>query len=675
MAHSISTTLQRALDLATESYDLYLARTLIAPENARLRHQMEVDLNDTSFSTGELMKELDEERQTLTDLAAHVHDIDQLQEEVSQYIRSKINELYFENNDLRTAQLKREQTNTFLEAVSKLLAADGRISAPQAQVLQHLMDVYDVSIVGALNLQSMVHRYSHGQTSSLIEWAQNSLHYTRGVEEFSQALPNESTPVGSMQERGERSAVLFGYLNKAHKGQRTTVKVTGEEVSQHAKELFRYMLNDMYDFSYEKDEYPHPALMQLAASATLVAGRRVGNRLDSDNPPADEEVVRDVSKEYLSVLGPVMEIFKREPNQLGIYQAFRHLDQQKAEACNVPLDFDKQLRSIHKHAVEQACNALPRAFSQWQRDTRIPVPSSRQFLQFQGLNIGSLERASYTAPAMLKSMTERLEEAQSIEGFVVLAEQMIVNQAHQVAYAANEPSMLLVLKDYVKAMEAGFVAMQRKAGNDTTDLRTHMNDLVALCDHAYQSYRIGREWCMEASNDAYDNPGVEAMMHTCAALGKHYSQLSKAEQEPITEEAARIMRHAGQLQGLDEDLADHPMIPLLYERCMDRAATDYARDHRHEGPLFSDRVATERLGKRAKKKLQDAAFEEESTIRAMAHDLLDRVVAMFPGGELPDEHDAAKGQQPPMRDPQMHAAGVRECIAFFDEAQERGRLH
>jgi len=678
-----------AVDMAAESYDIHLAKTLIEPKNAKLRAAVVGEFPDhTHFDIQEVLEELEEEKAHLNAIADKSDTAQEMLTHFDRYIRSKVEELFFSNNDFRAAQMKRELADQFVIAVTGILGEKGLMSAEQQKDMRRLIDVYDASFVAAGNLKSSILKQTAGSTGNLVDWAEETLREQRVAEMEEKAAgahPREEGEPKDHHERATRSDALFNHLNGAHKKQRFKIEMTGDEIMLQGQVLFREFLNHRFGMTYAEDKFPHPVMWQVAVLAETLATRRSFNEFRHQDEVDDALLTQTTSEHYRNVMQHVSTMIQEAPYQAALPDVLDWLGAEINQACGVPNDVSEQIERATTHAASVTRVGLPRRFHAWEREAKLNWSDGRNFSEMMALQIGSIDRAEKIFQDRTKQWHAKVEGCHSMEQMLDNLDVAISYEAFQVMYACDEPVTLLLMRDYVHDLGQSMVAMQRNAGFNSKETREGFAALEKKLDFAYASYQTASDWCLEMTDGAYDDFGLYAMMSVGNHAGRHYNQLSEKQKAGIPRLAADMMRNVAANRGIPADLADNPFIPGLYEQCIEYAARDYSRQHNarnfvHDpkamGPRFSDKVShSDKLGKRAAKRLLNEDIELNAEVTGRALGLLDNTVAMFPGGETPEKEPQAGKKNAEWRDPQFHAEGLAECLQFFAEAPGRSRAN
>lgn len=675
MQLSITPLIQQAVEIASTSYDLHLAKTLVAPENKKLQVLLESNFaDDTSFSIQESLEELEHEQMLLNKLASNAADIPLLMREIDRYVRAKVEELFFENNDLRLAHLKREFLEQFVIAASGILMSKGLLAQDEANAMKRLVGVYDTGIVTAMNMQSLVRERTHGHTPSLIEWAIADLEQIKLQEAIQAQATKPTSPPQSMEERADQTKALFSQLNTAHKPKKYAIQISAEETSHHANTLFRHMLAEEYGLELPHGETFHPCMLHVAALSKMLAEWRVSQQL-GDRIASEEEIQALGNAEYQNIMAHVAKVTGGEPFQQRLHAILDYLHEEKCALCGIPTDYDAALERAADRAGTVALAAVSRRFRQWEQEVKLNWPDSRSNAELQNFNIGTLERTHENVKSDIKKIKKAVAECQTPEALHTLLNEVCDQQAVRVISGGEEPALLLVFQDYVKAMGKELAGHLRARGFDCRALNQDFAAIEMKYSHAYESNRAMADWIMAYTDGAYDSISMMAIMHECYHAGRHYSQLSDEQKEEIPSHATTYLSHILQDMQIPLEIGENPFIPLLFEECLNHARREYAANNILGEPGFSDKITAQNPpGKRTLAKFNKSMAEYHGHIHERALVLLDEVVDLFPSETRIEKFS---GKRAPLlhHAPLIDAKALEIALEYLQRNQSPCRLH
>lgn len=642
MRRNISSLVDIATEVAIESFDKHIARTLTVPEHDQLRHQMHSDLDPKKpLSVKIALEELDFDKEELAKIVAHATSPETLFTAMNIFLHDKLEELFYVTNDLPTAHMKRDLFHQYVEANIAALESAQCITKEHKTAFRGLVHVYDMGLQSYPIIRQQVRLRSGERYQSLKLWAADRL----------------------WEERGAVKAAK---------------RPTPQEVHMRTRELMCEIMNEEYGKNYSLEHPPHPCMVKCLQTINTIMNRFATNLQVTHPGISEEERQERIDNAYKTLNDKFGALHRQHPTQLGFLLLKDYLSKAHSSVYQVPQRYEQVLERCLKQAHKTALKCLPARHAEWRGEQKLNWGEGRNYPAIEELNIGTAQRAKVG----LVEFSEKMEKMLLRSGFVLSRENTVTlmdtvagSVTKHVFFAVTEPSLLLVMQDYMDAFTRCLAEEFKAAKLPCKEVVDALGAVKARYGYSYRSYLAGQDCMLDYTNNAYDDAGICAMMDKIAARGKGFMQLTPKEKNQIPEKAKDIYSDAAKCLKLPKDLATEPMMYLIFKLCYEKALGEYRDAHRQEPVPYTDKIRAEPSPKRRELrravKLAEAIHQQ---VNARAHILFDETMALFPGGKTTVEVDESGKKRTIQRQPEFEAEMLRGVVEYFDRAAEHGRF-
>jgi hypothetical protein len=466
--------------------------------------------------------------------------------------------LFYRTNDLMSARMKADYFNAFLDELLPVLEHDGLIDAHWKQRFETLREAYALGFDAYERLRIEMQEYSGDDTKSLLELSEQYV-----------------------DEKGQ------GLKGQAHE----------EALADEAMDTMRDIILKHYDIGLADDQAPTPLLLLLARKVRTLAALTLKEQephTDFDDPKCDWFDKFDAV--YTPLMQQSLDGLAESDALEDVVVLSRDLDAKIAEKDGIPADFRQRIEQAARKAGK---TVLGRAkdYVLANRDRH------RLYRTRSGTILDEVISGHDTPQALLLDIRSFLAEAAGLP--YAHSKSLIVDYLDNFAavtidegfFGWTHPATLVAAQDFVAEFRRNLASSMLASGHepDTAFLKRIMEVEKGL-EYAYQSRNTAGDWLMEESHG-----GTDCLFHAqWLRLGWDPKKIAKSEIPGLAENARGHLSVLSEQRKIPEHVRNHPLIPLIYERCAEIARAEYEhevhKDQKTEGATadqtsWVDRVA------------------------------------------------------------------------------------
>lgn len=613
----INALLDRAVDRTSEQFSQLLSDTLMT--NAALRHRVSKGYDRKGgYSVKQSLTEVDQELAFLRSVSVQVESVDSLFYTLESHVADELDHLFFVDNDLPTARMKCDALKGYIEVASAMLDAGGLLSRENKRRLETVVKGYQLGLLSYLQMREDVTNTTDGEEASLLDWAQRTLKEKQ-------------------RETGEPK------------------RVTQERVIAQAKDLYRQMLSDQ-GVECGPEERPMTAIYCLLKDLTEVALQQAVNDHGTIDP-AEPKQAETVAHKYFALLDRVAEMQANNGTFEAMEELYDYVEKERAAAFKLPEDFQLCIANAAQKAEKAALASLPRQARTAESDQRRHWSAGRDRVGVFNMNIGTTERIERASKGMLRMASDTLVQARSYDTLVRNCDALIDRESVACMFTCDEPAQLLVLEEYLKTFKKALVSQLREREVSAMAVSEKLDTVIDKAATAYRAHWAASEWCLNFTDNKYDNFGLYALMSACHERATDFEGLSLQDRAQVPGMAMNFFETCAERLGIPEKFRLNSFVPLLYDLCAEHAIDTQERNSTGDFPPFSDRVSAKKMGLREMRQEHAVADKKMKKVNPAAMKLFTNTMEMFPLDE--------EGL------PEVPPGQLKEALSFFDTAHAR----
>ena len=516
-----------------------------APVKAKL--SAENDIPGQQFTRRHLLHTLGQSRAFLQKAMLEVQDKDDFYDACHVFIEHQLDQLFYVTNNRAEAQIVKRYFEHFLAAATGAMMATGAMTRQDAKDITDLQtEYYGYGLDAYQDLRTLIAEKTNGQLHSPVAYA---LAHTEG----------DWQPLSQFARQADRTP----------QGREMLAEMTRRKIAA--------LLQEEYDLHIPSDDPLHFSAVWVAARAREVSH----DYFDTNSTPHASRtqataITTTSLKLEAQLVNRAAEMLQQDGPSYGLLKATQMFEQMRAEANQVPEDFDSMLHDALKNAASRANRDLEDLYKTYQQESATwQQPRSKELAKALWPLLDSLPLVQRQCAAHAELMEENFHGVWALPALVRRAEAAVDEVAEGVCYMHFSPVMLLYTQRYLQALRRELGESMHEVGHFDLKKLAELKAVEDKCGYYYESYRALRELTLQYTGGAYDRLFLQEYMRYAADTGVHYHDLDPLTIEHQIEPAVRA-EYGKILKGMGLRKADyqHPMVPLIVGRAYQIATTE-----------------------------------------------------------------------------------------------------